>query len=121
MKGNSNYNLAERSSNSIFLSWISVQLLIALFAVFVAIVLSAPAQPEEFGLKDDLKTAKKYAKLIEKEGEKAWHFLECMGKDWTEHCVSPTVACVAAKDIPGCIELIVCEGKDAKACASSFK
>ena len=92
-----------------------------MFAVFVAVVVSAPSQPEEFSLKDDLDLVKKYAKLIEKEGEKAWHFLECMGKDWAKDCAEQTVGCVKARDLPGCVELIECEGKDAKACASSFK
>ena len=76
---------------------------------------------EDYGLLDKLKLAEKYAKLIEKEGVKAWHFIECMGKDWALHCVQPTIGCLGAKSLVGCVELITCEGKSAKGCASSFK
>ena len=93
--------------------------------VLVAVVYSSPIdgkiEGEDYSLKDKLKVAEKYVKLIEKEGVKAWHFLECMGYDWALHCTSQTLACVAARSLPGCIELITCEGKDAKSCASSFK
>ena len=89
--------------------------MIAVFAALVAITVADP-----YSLKDDLEIAKKYAKLIEQYGEKAWHFLECMGIDWAKDCVSPTLQCVETRDIPGCIALIECEGKDAIQCASNF-
>ena len=91
----------------------------------VAVTYSSPIdgkiEGEDYSLTDKLKVAEKYAKLIEKEGVKAWHFLECMGYDWALHCVKQTLGCVAAKSVPGCIELIVCEGKSARTCASHFK
>ncbi|CAG2174624.1 unnamed protein product [Oppiella nova] len=96
-----------------------IQLTIVLLATLVAMAYSLTPE-EDNNIIDKTKLAKKYVQLIEKFGEKAWHFLECMGMDWAEHCVSPTIGCMTAKSIVGCIELIACEAKDAKSCAQKL-
>ncbi|XP_054153787.1 uncharacterized protein LOC128952415 [Oppia nitens] len=96
-------------------------LALVLLLALVAITYSTPVDVDDNSNLDQSKTAKDYAKLIEKFGVKAWHFLECMGKDWCEHCVSPTLGCLKSKSIVGCIELIACEAKDAFSCAQKLK
>jgi len=59
--------------------------------------------------------------FIVKYGKQAWSFIRCMGLDWAEHCIAPTLKCVAQRDIGGCLGLIVCEGKSAKTCSDLVK
>ncbi|XP_054152481.1 uncharacterized protein LOC128951257 [Oppia nitens] len=100
-----------------------VYLAIVLLLALVVIIYSnsTPVNNVDNNIWDKLKTGKDYVKLIEKFNVKAWHFLECMGKDWCEHCVSPTLGCLKNESIVGCIELIACEAKDAFSCAQKLK
>ena len=86
------------------------------FIVLALVAMLAFASVCQAQEQDEYANFAKFGKLISKFGLKAIHFLTCMGPKWAEHCVEPTLGCLAAHDIPGCIELLKCEGKDAKAC-----
>jgi len=102
---------------------LTVSLFLLAFAAIFALSYAESAFDEDgelYGLLDEVKVAEKYVHMIEHFGAKAWNFLKCMGLKWALDCSQPTLACLVAKNIPGCVDLVVCEGKDAKACSHNL-
>ncbi|OTF79223.1 hypothetical protein BLA29_009285 [Euroglyphus maynei] len=97
------------------------------FAVLVLVatlmIVSTMAAPAEKNL--DVKIPKamlrKYHPLLKKFGEKAKIFLRCMGLEWVENCVEPTLKCIEARNVVGCMELIVCTCKEVKDCVHHLR
>ena len=54
--------------------------------------------------------------FIDHFGHDAISFLGCMGPTFVTHCGPKTIACLAARSVPTCLRLLVCEGQDCVKC-----
>ena len=68
-----------------------------------------------------IEVALKFVSFIEKEGVKAWHFLECLGFDAALQCADPILKTITHPDISHAISLIKCEGPKMIQCAPKLK
>ena len=61
-----------------------------------------------------------YQPLILRLGNGMVEFLKCMGLRWIENCVRPTLFCALYPNPVICIELIICQGKNAFYCSRKY-
>jgi hypothetical protein len=68
-----------------------------------------------------IEVASKFVKFIEKEGVKAWHFLECLGFDAALKCEKPILDLLLVHDIASAAALVKCEEPMMVKCAPKLK
>jgi hypothetical protein len=64
-----------------------------------------------------VEVAEKFVKLIEKEGERGWNFLKCLGFDAAIKCEKPILETLTHPDIAHAVSLIQCEEPQMVKCA----
>ncbi|KAH9420435.1 hypothetical protein DERP_014054 [Dermatophagoides pteronyssinus] len=94
-------------------------MLVILATIMIAVTMAAPSESPEAEIPEA--ALRKYHPLLKKFGEKAKIFLRCMGIEWVENCVKPTLNCIKAHNVIGCIELIVCTCKEVKDCVHHLR
>ncbi|KAH7636581.1 uncharacterized protein LOC124498245 [Dermatophagoides farinae] len=94
--------------------YIAIATILVIIGTMMMMTIADAKEDLEVGISKE--TIHKYYKLVKKFGVKAEHFLACMGEDWCKHCVGPTINCLAAKNVKGCISVIACEGKSTSKC-----
>ncbi len=97
-----------------------ILVILALFiAAAIAMVESDQIDDEYYATK--IEVGLKFVKFIEKEGEKAWHFLECLGFDAALKCEKPILDLLLVHDIASAAALVKCEAPMMVKCAPKLK
>ncbi len=90
-----------------------------MIAAAIAMVQADQLEDEYYASK--IEVALKFVKFIEKEGEKGWHFLECLGWDAALKCAEPILGLLAIHDIAHAVSLLKCEAPMMIKCAPKLK